>query len=240
MKTKLHTHAATGLTALLLGTLLGGTAMADNPDKLGYALDSDGDVVRNSTGLCVHTSAWKPELAIPGCDGYTVSQAEPEPEPQPSVSPADIAPAAGKPMPSQVFTLETETYFGFDNATLRPEAHEELNRIADQLSSDDTIRSVTVAGHADRIGPEEYNRKLSEARAQAVRDYLQRRIGFQEDKMEVVGKGETMPKVTCEGMRGNALIECLQPNRRVEVEVYAKGTAPTSGQQDIYNTREPR
>ena len=247
MKTRATRFPATGLPVILTAVLMSGAAQAANPDKTGYVVDSDGEVVRNSTGLCVHTREWKPELAIPGCDGYTVSKAEPEPMPE--VAPAEIAPAASKPMPSQVFTLETETYFGFDNATLRPEAYEELNRIAEKLSADTTIRSVTVAGHADRIGPEDYNQQLSQARAQAVRDYLQQKIGFEEDKLEVVGKGESMPKVSCEGMRGNALIECLQPNRRVEVEVYAKGTAPggatsggatTGGQQDLYQTREPR
>jgi OOP family OmpA-OmpF porin len=87
------------------------------------------------------------------------------------------------------------------------------------------IRIINVAGHADRLGSAQYNQKLSERRADAVKAYLVRQ-GAPADRIETLGFGKTIQVKSCPDAQyktRKALIECLQPNRRVEVEVL--GTA---------------
>jgi OOP family OmpA-OmpF porin len=75
-----------------------------------------------------------------------------------------------------------------------------------------------VTGHTDRIGSAEYNLKLSKQRADAVRDYLISK-GVDRTKIETIGMGEKEPVVQCNQKEMKALIACLQPNRRVDVQV---------------------
>jgi OOP family OmpA-OmpF porin len=79
---------------------------------------------------------------------------------------------------------------------------------------------VLVTGHTDRLGSQQYNQKLSERRAAAVASYLASK-GVAKDKIETLGMGKTqpVPGVVCEQKNRKALIACLQPHRRVEVEV---------------------
>ena len=89
------------------------------------------------------------------------------------------------------------------------------------------LELVLVTGHTDRIGSQAYNQKLSERRANAVRDYLVSK-GVARDKIETLGMGKTqpVPGVVCNQAypkERKALIECLAPNRRVEVEVKGEG-----------------
>jgi len=81
------------------------------------------------------------------------------------------------------------------------------------------IRYVNVNGHADRLGTPQYNQRLSEKRADAVRAYLVSK-GADGAKVEVFGFGKTLPVKSCpDESKRAALIECLAPNRRVVVEV---------------------
>ena len=75
-----------------------------------------------------------------------------------------------------------------------------------------------MTGHTDRIGSAEYNLKLSKQRADAVRDYLISK-GVDRTKIETIGMGEKEPVVQCNQKEMKALIACLQPNRRVDVQV---------------------
>ena len=80
---------------------------------------------------------------------------------------------------------------------------------------------VHVSGHADRIGNPDYNQKLSERRADALRAYLVEK-GVEESKIEIFSYGTTLPAKDCGDEKGRALIECLAPNRRVVLEVTAR------------------
>jgi outer membrane protein OmpA-like peptidoglycan-associated protein len=106
---------------------------------------------------------------------------------------------------------EDSLKFDFDKADLKPENRELLSRIAGILltSSDYTI---SVNGHTDDVGTEEYNQKLSERRAQAVRDYLVE-AGVSSDIMTVTGWGKTKPLV-----QGTSP-EARAKNRRVELGI---------------------
>ena len=71
------------------------------------------------------------------------------------------------------------------------------------------------------LGSKTYNEGLSLARANTVRDYLVQ-AGVPAQTMQVQGKGESEPKVHCAQTRRAELIDCLAPNRRVDIEVFAE------------------
>jgi OOP family OmpA-OmpF porin len=134
-------------------------------------------------------------------------------------------------------SLSTDVLFEFNSANLRDGGKEKLDELAGRIQ-DANLEAIVATGHADRIGREAYNQKLSEARAQAVRDYLDGKVATQ--NIEVAGKGESEPVTgaACERMgaeqkRNRKLVECLQPDRRVEIEVFgtrtAAGDAGTAG-----------
>ena len=77
---------------------------------------------------------------------------------------------------------------------------------------------MLITGHTDRIGDDKYNQRLSERRAAAVKKYIASQ-GVEESRLHAVGKGEKEPVEACKGVRGKKLIQCLQPNRRVVVEI---------------------
>ncbi|MGZ8854012.1 MAG: OmpA family protein, partial [Thermoanaerobaculia bacterium] len=90
-----------------------------------------------------------------------------------------------------------------------------------------TFDSIIAIGHTDPIGSKAYNQKLSERRADTVKQYLVSK-GIASERISASGKGLTELKVTmadCKASKGRkALIECLQPNRRVDISV--SGTKP--------------
>lgn len=247
----------------------------------GYVVDSNGVVVRSSTGDCWHTSAWTPALAtVVGCDGVlakavpvpapatsrTTPPAKTEPEAARAAPQADTPPAAAVPAPtpapesrvapqaatpapaappaaaapvvpvpstpqapsaglapeapsaeaqrrvrSEKVTLDTDTYFDFDKATLKPEGRTKLDELANRLSGM-RLEVVVATGHTDATGPTSYNQKLSVRRAQAVKAFLEEK-GLPVDKIFTTGKGETQPVAPNKTREGRA------QNRRVEVEV---------------------
>ena len=101
--------------------------------------------------------------------------------------------------------------FEFDKADLRPEDRELLSRIAGILLTSHDY-TISVNGHTDDVGTDAYNLKLSERRAQAVRDYLVQ-AGLSADIFTVEGHGKSLPlvKSTSEAARAK--------NRRVELGI---------------------
>ncbi|NJD85601.1 porin OmpA [Candidatus Erwinia dacicola] len=120
------------------------------------------------------------------------------------------------------FTLKSDVLFNFNKNTLKPEGQQALDQLYTQLSNlDPKDGSVVVLGYTDRIGSEQYNQKLSEKRAQSVVDHLVSK-GIPASKIYARGKGKSNPIIgsTCDSVKGrNALIDCLAPDRRVEIEV---------------------
>ncbi len=119
----------------------------------------------------------------------------------------------------QKITLDSKALFDFDKAVLKPDGMAAIDsQVVGKLSQIQKLEVVLVTGHTDRLGTEAYNQKLSERRADSVRNYLVTK-GVPKDKIETIGLGEKQPIVQCDQKALKALIECLQPNRRVEVEV---------------------
>lgn len=218
---------ATATLALGLNGGISYAAGSDNPKKIGYAVASDGDTVHTSTGECVHTSSWDPARTIPGCDGHKEQVAEQNPPAETEIAMVETEPT--------IYTLETEALFDFDKAVLRPEARQALDAIVSKIDSPASVSSVTVVGHTDRLGPTDYNLALSRQRAAAVSEYLRQHAGIDGDKFIVRGQGERQPVLSCDNVSSeNALIKCLQPNRRVEIDIGVEQTAKRTG------TRSPR
>jgi outer membrane protein OmpA-like peptidoglycan-associated protein len=101
--------------------------------------------------------------------------------------------------------------FEFDKAELRPEDRELLSRVAGILLTSQDY-TVSVNGHTDDVGSDAYNQKLSERRAQAVRDYLLK-AGLPADILSVTGHGKAVPLV--KGSTDAARAK----NRRVELGI---------------------
>jgi len=149
-------------------------------------------------------------------------KAPPAPKVETPPPPQVVAPPPAKPKPVlQRYTLSTDTMFAFDKALLTSTGRSKLDELAIAIrgTQHDTI---VVTGHTDRIGTPNYNRSLSERRAEAVKQYLLGK-GLDPGKISSSGKGETQPVTkpgACpRGMPVAAVIACLQPDRRVEVEV---------------------
>ncbi|WP_435102511.1 OmpA family protein [Arhodomonas sp. AD133] len=198
---------------LILTLGLGGTALADSHMEGGqgaYWTDGNGNAWKNANGDCWYNPNQEKMEPREEC-GDVIETAEPEPEPEPE-------PEMVKR--TERINLDARTLFGFDKATLTDDGKMELDELAADIESDWEVNRIRVIGHTDRIGPEAYNMKLSERRAQAVADYLMGIPALADHDMRVVGRGESQPVVQCENTGGrNQLIECLQPNRRVEVEI---------------------
>ena len=121
--------------------------------------------------------------------------------------------------PSIVTLVWTES-FDFNRIQLSPEVRAKIDSdIMPKLKDFAEIRYINVNGHSDLLGSPTYNQQLSERRAEAVRAYLVAQ-GANADKIEVFGFGKTLPIKSCRGEKSRrAMIECLAPNRRVEIEV---------------------
>jgi outer membrane protein OmpA-like peptidoglycan-associated protein len=145
----------------------------------------------------------------------------PEPyreRPRAQAEPSRTAPkAAAIPEPRfERYTLSAKELFEFDKSTLRM-PQPKLDEIAEVLKKHPQIGNVDVTGHTDRLGSEAYNIALSKRRAEAVKGYLVDK-GVEPRRLRAQGKGEAQPVVQCDDKDRGALIKCLEPNRRVEVE----------------------
>ena len=144
--------------------------------------------------------------------------------PPPPPLPVVVAPAPPPPPPPERrrVSFEAESLFTFDQANIKPEGRSALDKFAADTRGT-SFDVVVVEGHTDRLGSDRYNQALSQRRADAVKNYLVGTGGFEAAKVSAVGKGEMQPVTkpeTCKGMKPTAsLIACLQPDRRVEIEV---------------------
>lgn len=139
----------------------------------------------------------------------------PAPAPIIVVVPAPVVVAPPAPR-FEKYTLSSTELFGFDSETLHlPQP--KLDQIAAALKTDGGPNQIVIVGYTDRLGSVDYNQKLSERRANAVKNYIASK-GIAADRLQIAGKGEADPVVQCSETNKAALIECLKPNRRVEID----------------------
>jgi OOP family OmpA-OmpF porin len=135
-----------------------------------------------------------------------------------------VIPIGGRPAPvktTRSYELSADALFAFNKANLSSQGVSTVNNFASELNQL-SYDSVRVAGHTDPIGSVAFNQDLSERRAGTVQSQLVNQ-GVSADRISAVGYGKSQLKVTpadCASAKSRAaLIECYQPNRRVEVTV---------------------
>lgn len=217
-------HIATFASVAITILALPASSFAQDAKNQGYLVDTQGQnaiVKATGAGVCVRTSDWTPARAVAECDPDLVKpapapkaapQPAPAPEPAPKKAPAKLLP--------QKINFSGDALFDFDKAALRPEGKAMLDDLVRVLQGAN-YEVILAIGHTDRIGTKAYNQKLSVRRAEAVKKYLADK-GIAPNRIYAEGKGETRPvtkPADCQGKRGKALIACLQPDRRVGVEV---------------------
>ncbi len=155
--------------------------------------------------------------------------AAPAPAPQSAPAPAAPRAAAAAPAPripdaptrariDELLAKIEDAYFDYDKHTLRPDAITALE--ADSKELRDIIvqypdYKLTIEGHADERGSEEYNMALGEARAESARGYLAK-VGIPQDQLSLVSYGKDRP--ACEDHNES----CWQKNRRIHIVASAK------------------
>ena len=209
-------------------------------DAEGCPLDSDQDGVINSKDLCPNTP-YGAEVDVNGCPFDTDQDGVPDfrddcpntpygvPVDErgcsrdndgdgvgndidqcPNTFPGLEVDKVGCPLRNQVITLHN-VHFEFNKAVLMPDSRQLLTRVAKSLQDQPDLL-VEVAGHTDSIGSDEYNQRLSEQRAQAVRKYLLSE-GLLSENLTARGYGESQPVADNLTDEGRAL------NRRVELHL---------------------
>ncbi|HEY8249103.1 MAG TPA: OmpA family protein [Burkholderiales bacterium] len=143
----------------------------------------------------------------------------PKPAPPPAPKPAPPAPAPEKPKPApekpkpvaEKVTFAADVLFDFDKAVIKPEGKSKLDDISNKVRGIN-LEVVIAIGHADSIGSDAYNQRLSVRRSESVKAYLVSK-GIEPNRVYTEGKGEKQPVADNKTRDGRA------KNRRVEIEV---------------------
>ncbi|MBF9142833.1 OmpA family protein [Hymenobacter properus] len=115
-----------------------------------------------------------------------------------------------------VYSVDEKILFDTDKADIKPSAAEALKQITGSIGQRYSSRQVRVMGFADSRGDKDYNKELSEKRAEAVKNYLVTNGSIDASRVSVEPMGEAMPAAT------NATAAGRQENRRVEIAVRTK------------------
>jgi OOP family OmpA-OmpF porin len=173
---------------------------------------SGGEPVRTGDGHCLRAGTWTAEAASAECD------------PALALNVSVTAGAAPKPV-----RYQTEVQFAFDDDVLSADARNKLDELAQKLAAME-IDKVVAVGYADDVGPADYNRRLSARRAKAVGDYLGGK-GVSGERLQLVAMGahDAVTAGSCdftpERPSDAKRIACLQPDRRVKVELVGRRKA---------------
>jgi peptidoglycan-associated lipoprotein len=142
-----------------------------------------------------------------GCQKKTVSQAKaPAPAPAPATAPQPQAPAPVTPPDTSAMVMQEDVYFEFDKATLTPAAQDNLMRKAAWLRENSNV-TVTIEGHCDERGTNEYNLALGDRRADSAKAFLVD-LGVVASRLTTISYGEERPLCTYQNE------ECWTKNRR--------------------------
>ncbi len=167
----------------------------------GYVTNSAEGIVMTSDEHCLRTVSWSSENSLSKCGEVSASFTEPQPVQQPVES------------GSALVTFSGRALFDFDSATLTGAGREQLDQLTAKLNAQDEIKAIEIVGHADSIGSDAYNQKLSENRADAVKVHLQRSLKTVAVRSK--GMGESAPIAENNTDAGRRV------NRRVDVNIAA-------------------
>ena len=201
--------------------------------RVNDAVNNHGDVDLITLGLVYRfgakeapsqAMAMTPVVAPPPPPPPPAPPPPPPPPPAPVVTPAPVPVPVPVPVPLPMskVKLEADSLFGFDQDSLQADGKHALDKLVTDLKAVH-IDAIRITGHTDRLGKAAYNDSLSKRRAEAVQNYLVQVGGLPAATVTAVGVGSSMPDTKpgdCKGKKATqALITCLRPDRRVEVEV---------------------
>lgn len=187
--------------------------------RVNDAVGNKGHIDMVSVGLVYHFGP-KPQSFTPRAAMVEPVQVAAAPAPvyvAPPPAPAPVPP----PMPTKV-SFSADSLFDFDKSVVKPDGKLALDKFAVDLKGAQ-YDAIKVTGHTDRLGSHAYNLKLSGRRADAVSTYLVETAGIAPARISASGVDGADPVTKPGECTGNKptpkLIACLQPDRRVEVEV---------------------
>jgi OOP family OmpA-OmpF porin len=158
-------------------------------------VNSSGLNWKNGDGaLCWRDNSWTPATANKGCDGALAAPG-----------------AAASGVSQSKITLQADTLYDFDKASLKPEGKATLDKIARDLSKI-KLEVIIAVGNTDSVGTDAYNMALGQRRAQSVKAYLTSK-GVDGSRIYTESKGKSNP------VASNATAEGRAKNRRTDIEV---------------------
>jgi OOP family OmpA-OmpF porin len=186
---------------------------------------------REKSGGLMINKAWMLLVALALAAGCATEPPKPEaqpapppapvpaPKPPPPPEPKPRAPEPEKPKPepekpkpvAEKVTFAADVLFDFDKAVIKPEGKSKLDDISNKAKGVN-LEVVIAIGHADSVGSDAYNQRLSVRRAESVKAYLVSK-GIEANRVYTEGKGEKQPVAENKTADGRA------KNRRVEIEV---------------------
>lgn len=176
------------------------------------------------------TATTRRAAAQPYAQPYAQSSQAEAPAPLPSAPPpppaavveaAPMAAVAAAPAAPRRVSYAAESFFAFDRSELQPAGQQALDAFVVQMRGA-SFDAITVQGYADRLGSVACNQTLSLARADAVKAYLVSTGGLDANKIKTAGRNESAPVTLpddCKGPMSASVVACLQPDRRVELQV---------------------
>ncbi|MCL2876298.1 MAG: OmpA family protein [Betaproteobacteria bacterium] len=227
---KLFALAAIASIGLSASTAFAQDVVVDGTGVIPYAIDARKTVTRSGAGLCWRTGYWTAAAAeaapageFPvgcGCDPDIIPKDKCEAPPPAEPVAAEPVETPAAVVAEEKVRLNADFLFDFNQAVLKPEGRTALDDVAAQAKQL-KLEVVIVTGHTDRIGGDAYNQRLSERRAATVKSYLVDQ-GLDASRVYTEGKGRTQPVTgtQCNNITARqALISCLQPDRRVDIEI---------------------
>lgn len=213
-----------GVCVAVVASMLPGVAAATVGPTPGYLVNAEGRVVVSASGFCVRTGQWTPALAIEQCDPELARRNGVRL--QSRAAPRTVSPGTAAAPAPQLVSYSVEALFDFDQSDLSSEGRRILDQLAQKIATTD-FDVIVATGHADRLGSQQYNDELSRRRSEAVKSYLVAR-GVPPGRIQTRAVGELAPETRpedCVGARSE-LIDCLQRDRRVEVEATGRLARP--------------
>lgn len=172
-----------------------------------------------TSDMRLQNSYWKPESCAKWLDASPILTQAP-------IAQAPLERVIEKVVPGAALTkiqLSADGMFDFDESEishLRPGGIEKLNRLVDNLLTAGELAQIKIIGHTDRLGDDDYNIKLSKARAETIRQFLLAK-NIAAKNISAYGVGKSNPLIECkQTKRDDNLIKCLEPNRRFEIEAW--------------------
>ena len=210
-----------GSRSLLLSSLLLCAASVWAQPVEGYVTTTSGRIVTGAFGACLRIAVWSAERAGEGCDGFVaqpkavaapIAVAAPETPPALIPAPPPPPPVSVTPKVARSVDLRSDALFAVNSAELKEEGQPAIDDLLARIRALKGLKSVTIVGHTDSTGWVEHNNKLSERRAQSVKEALVKN-GVDPALITTSGMGARKP------IAYNTTPEGRAKNRRVTITI---------------------